>query len=184
MQLRFIVFTEMSKYVHPQQHGQHPVHNYFPCFHVRKPERPNIKREINTEDLQANLLYLHMYSCINGPLFFREFSINNDVCLEMIKQLFVMLEHLQFDFILLQDARIVRQVLQQHFGYRIISYDIPSLMTVPWPPQSLDLTLMDFWFLGYLKSKIRTSNPRDTSQLKDAIKRELMRIPSPIYVRH
>lgn len=70
-------------------------------------------------------------------------------------------------------ATCVRQVLQQNFGDRVISRNF----AVSWPPRSPDLTPMDFWFWGYLKSKVYTSNPRDLSELKDAIKREVIQIP-------
>lgn len=36
---------------------------------------------------------------------------------------------------------------------------------------------MGFWFWDYLKSKVYASNPRDLSQLEDAVKREVTLIP-------
>lgn len=75
-------------------------------------------------------------------------------------------------------AQCVRPVLQQHFGDRVISRNF----AVSWPPRSPDLTPMDFWFWGYLKSKVYTPGPRDVSELKDAIKREVMQIP-PVILR-
>ena len=42
---------------------------------------------------------------------------------------------------------------------------------VPWPLESLDLTLIDLWFWGYLKFKVHTPGPGDLSKLKDAIKK-------------
>ncbi|GBN96685.1 hypothetical protein AVEN_246541-1 [Araneus ventricosus] len=70
-------------------------------------------------------------------------------------------------------------MLQQHFGDRVISHNFGVL----WPPRFPGLTPMDFWFLGYLKSKVYTSNSLDLSELKDAIKREVIQT-APCYVRH
>ncbi|GBM27853.1 hypothetical protein AVEN_66405-1 [Araneus ventricosus] len=89
------------------------------------------------------------------------------------------------DIVCIQDgapthvATCVRQVLQQHFGDRVIYHNFG----VFWPPRYPGLTPMDFWFLGYLKSKVYTPNPRDLSEMKDAIKHEVIQAP-PCYVRH
>ncbi|GFX82163.1 uncharacterized protein TNCV_4398221 [Trichonephila clavipes] len=50
------------------------------------------------------------------------------------------------------------------------------LETVPWPPQSPDLTPEDFWLWGYLKSRVYLSGPSSLSELKDAIRREVSSI--------
>lgn len=47
----------------------------------------------------------------------------------------------------------VQQVLQQHFGDRVISHNF----ALSWSLQSSDLTPMNFWFRGYLKSKVHRS---------------------------
>lgn len=70
-------------------------------------------------------------------------------------------------------ATSVRRVLEQHFGDRVISRHFPF----PWPPRSPDLTPMDFWFWGYLKSRVYMCNPQNLSDLKDSIKREIANIP-------
>ncbi|GFX12231.1 DUF4817 domain-containing protein [Trichonephila clavipes] len=46
----------------------------------------------------------------------------------------------------------------------------------PWPPRSPDLTPTDFWFWGYLKSRVYLSGPSSLSELKDAIRREVSSI--------
>ena len=46
------------------------------------------------------------------------------------------------DFAISHIVTSVRQVLQQHFGDRIIARNFAVL----WPPCFLDLTPMDFWF--------------------------------------
>ena len=55
----------------------------------------------------------------------------------------------------------VRQLLKQYFVDRIISN-----FAVSWPLRYPDLTLIDFWFRRYLKSKMYTSNPLNLSELK------------------
>ncbi|GFV18026.1 uncharacterized protein TNCV_168301 [Trichonephila clavipes] len=70
-------------------------------------------------------------------------------------------------------ARSVKRLLDQHFGDRIISryYPFPS------PARSPDLTPMDFWFWGYLKSTVYLCTPQTLSDLKDSIRREIGNIP-------
>ncbi|GFT34868.1 DUF4817 domain-containing protein [Trichonephila clavipes] len=46
----------------------------------------------------------------------------------------------------------------------------------PWPPRSPDLTPVDFWLWGYLKSHVYLSGPSSLSELKDAIRREVSSI--------
>ncbi|GFW45602.1 transposable element tc3 transposase [Trichonephila clavipes] len=65
------------------------------------------------------------------------------------------------------------RLLDQHFGDRIISRYYPF----PWPARSPDLTPMDFWFWGYLKSTVYLCNPQTLSDLKDSIRREIGNIP-------
>ena len=66
-------------------------------------------------------------------------------------------------------AKSVHRVLEQHFGDRIISRHFPF----PWPLRSPDLTPKDFWFWGYNKSRVYTSNSQTLSKLKVSIKREI-----------
>ncbi|GFT14517.1 uncharacterized protein TNCV_4004611 [Trichonephila clavipes] len=70
-------------------------------------------------------------------------------------------------------SRSVKRLLDQHFGDRIISRYYPF----PWPARSPDLTPMDFWFWGYLKSTVYLCNPQTLSDLKDSIRREIGNIP-------
>jgi hypothetical protein len=48
----------------------------------------------------------------------------------------------------------------------------------PWPPRSPDLTVMDFFFWGYLKSKLYGATPyADLQVLRDAIERASAAVP-------
>ena len=40
-----------------------------------------------------------------------------------------------------------------------------------WPPRSCDLTPLDFFLWGYLKSKVYVNNPTTTRELQEEIKR-------------
>jgi hypothetical protein len=68
----------------------------------------------------------------------------------------------------------VKLLLKKHFGDRIISRHFDF----SWPPRSPDLTPADFWLWGYLKSKVYMENPKTLSDLKTAITREILNIPS------
>ena len=39
--------------------------------------------------------------------------------------------------------------------------------SIEWPPHSLDLTPMDFFFWGVVKNKVYEKNPKTVNQLKD-----------------
>lgn len=67
----------------------------------------------------------------------------------------------------------VKQLLQQTFGDKVISRHFQFA----WPPRSPDLTPMDFWLWGYLKSKVYIGAPKTLPDLKDSIVREFQQIP-------
>lgn len=68
--------------------------------------------------------------------------------------------------------RPVKQVLQESFGNRIISRHFPN----PWPARSPDLNPLDFWFWGYLKSRVFSHSPATLQDLKTAIREEISNI--------
>lgn len=45
-----------------------------------------------------------------------------------------------------------------------------------WPPRSCDLTPLDFFLFGYLKSRVYANNPQTLQQLKDNIRRAIAEI--------
>ncbi|CAK9824350.1 hypothetical protein ANTRET_LOCUS2530 [Anthophora retusa] len=49
-----------------------------------------------------------------------------------------------------------------------------------WPAGSPDLTPMDFFSWGYLKSRVYSSNPRSLIQLKENIRTEMAVIPETV----
>jgi len=48
---------------------------------------------------------------------------------------------------------------------------------VPWPARSPDLSVCDYFLLGYLKRRIFIDKPRTLAKLKQSIKEEIVAIP-------
>ena len=65
------------------------------------------------------------------------------------------------------------------FGNRLISRNGP----VEWPPRSCDLTPLDFFLWGYLKSKVYANNPTTLKELKNNIEREIANISADMCER-
>ena len=65
-------------------------------------------------------------------------------------------------------SRVVMARLQELFGDRIVALNQP----VEWPPRSPDLTPLDFFVWGYLKTKVFQSPPANLIELQERITRE------------
>ncbi|GFT15010.1 uncharacterized protein TNCV_4315971 [Trichonephila clavipes] len=57
--------------------------------------------------------------------------------------------------------------IERHFGDRLISRFGP----VNWPPRSSDLTPLDYFLWGYVKSLVYTDKPQTLDHLADNIRR-------------
>lgn len=66
-------------------------------------------------------------------------------------------------------ARETMQLLQTKFSGQVIS----RFGDHNWPPRSCDLTLLDFFLWGFLKSKVYANNPQTIAELKAAIRRHI-----------
>ena len=66
----------------------------------------------------------------------------------------------------------VKYLLSQQFDDRIISRHFPF----PWPARSPDLTPIDFWLWGFMKSKVYQFHPQTVSDLKDSIRTAIREI--------
>ncbi|GFX81084.1 uncharacterized protein TNCV_1910771 [Trichonephila clavipes] len=64
-------------------------------------------------------------------------------------------------------ARATIDLLKDTFGDRLISRFGP----VNWPPRSCDLTLLDYFLLGYVKSSVYADKPQTLDHLEDNIRR-------------
>ena len=65
--------------------------------------------------------------------------------------------------------RIVFEGLEELFQDRVIALN----RQVEWPPRSPDLTPLDFFLWGYLKSKVYQTPPVSLDDLEERIRREL-----------
>ena len=64
-------------------------------------------------------------------------------------------------------ARVIIDLLKGKFGERVISRNGP----VEWPPRSCDLTPLDFFLWGHIKSLVYANKPATLDDLKDNIQR-------------
>ncbi|GFV72768.1 uncharacterized protein TNCV_5038471 [Trichonephila clavipes] len=64
-------------------------------------------------------------------------------------------------------ARAIVDLLKDTFGYRLISRFGP----VNWPPRSCDLTPLDYFLWGYVKSLVYADKPQTLDHLEDNIRR-------------
>jgi hypothetical protein len=91
---------------------------------------------------------------IVGPLFFHESTITSAVYLDVLEN-FVFPQIAEVDCLIFQQdgappnfGAIVRTALDERFSGQWIGRGGP----INWPPRSPDLTLMDFFFWGYIKT--------------------------------
>src|SRR6185437_2986980 len=68
--------------------------------------------------------------------------------------------------------RPVKQALQESFENRIISRHFENA----WPARSPDLNPLDYWFWGYMKSRVFAHAPASLQDLKKAIRDEISSI--------
>ena len=64
-------------------------------------------------------------------------------------------------------------LLKSKFGERVISRNGP----VEWPPCSCDLTPLDFFLWGHIKSLVYANKPATLDDLKNNIQREIANVP-------
>ena len=62
-------------------------------------------------------------------------------------------------------SRMAMEFLKNRFPNRLISKNSDFL----WPPRSLDLNPLDFFFWGFMKQKIKEANPRSLDEIKTSI---------------
>lgn len=123
---------------------------------------------------------------IIGPFFFEDdeekaVTINSERYGRMLTDyLFPKLDQIiSDDFIFQQDGapahttRVNIDLLKQKLGDRVISRNGP----VNWPARSCDLTPLDYFLWGYLKSKVYANKPATIQDLKNNIIAEINNIP-------
>ena len=76
-------------------------------------------------------------------------------------------------------ARVTIDLLKGKFGERLISRNGP----VEWPPRSCDLTPLDFFLWGHIKSLVYANKPVTLGDLKDNLQREIANVPVEMCAR-
>ncbi|GFV84353.1 transposable element Tcb2 transposase [Trichonephila clavipes] len=117
---------------------------------------------------------------IIGPYFFRNDEghnviVNGDRYRAMITNFFIpeLINHdvqelwCQQDGATCHTARATIDLLEDTFGDRLIS----RLGPVNWPPRSCDLTPLDYFLWGYVKSLVYADKPQTLDHLEDNIRR-------------
>ncbi|GFT04704.1 putative transposable element [Trichonephila clavipes] len=117
---------------------------------------------------------------IIGPYFFKNdeghnVTVNGDRYRAMITNFFIPelnnhdVQELWFqqDGAICHTARATNALLKDTFGDRLISRFGP----VNWPPRSCDLTPLDYFLWGYVKSLIYADTPQTLDHLEDNIRR-------------
>ena len=76
-------------------------------------------------------------------------------------------------------ARVTIDLLKDKFGERVISRNGP----VKWLPRSCDLTPLDFFLWGHIKSLVYANKPATLDVLNDNIQREIANVPIEMCAR-
>lgn len=117
-----------------------------------------------------------------GPFFFQE-NVNGANYLDMLQQQFLPQVQNSPNFsnmIFMQDgapphwSAVVRNFLNETFPNRWMGRGSPNL---PWPPYSPDLTPMDFFLWGFLKSRVYGTPIADITELRFRIVQAFENIP-------
>lgn len=121
---------------------------------------------------------------IIGPYFFENatgaaITVSGEAYRQMISNYFIpqLREHpayssrtwFQQDGATCHTARATMDQLRELFPQKLIS----RFGDIAWPPRSPDLTPMDFFLWGYLKSKVYVNTPRNIAELKQNIQQEI-----------
>ncbi|GFV97461.1 putative DD41D transposase [Trichonephila clavipes] len=122
---------------------------------------------------------------IIGPYFFKNdeghnVTVNGDRCRAMITNFFIpeLSNHdvqelwFQQDSATCHTARATIDLLKDTFGDRLISRFGP----VNWPPRSCDLTPLDYFLWGYVKSLVYADKPQTLDHLEDNIRHVIANI--------
>lgn len=131
---------------------------------------------------------------IIGPYFFEDndgnaVTVNSERYIQMIKNFFlpelrrkrmhIRRVWFQQDGATAHTARASMDVLRPLFGDRLIS----RFADTPWPPQSPDLSMSDYFLWGNLKAHVYSHMPRTLDDLKRAIRVEVAQIDGAMLER-
>lgn len=173
--LHKICFTDEATFtVHGEVNSQNCRYWAQENMHLYNATRTQSPQKVNT---WAGIIAGH----IIGP-FFIEGNLNGDRYLELLRErIFPAITQLGIEEIWFQqdgapphNTRAVTELLNQRFPRRWIGKNGPF----KWPPRSPDLTPLDFFYWGYMKSKVYTEQPiADLDSLKERVQQTSREIP-------
>ncbi|GFX63252.1 uncharacterized protein TNCV_3895771 [Trichonephila clavipes] len=114
--------------------------------------------ELTIEELQEILNEEHQETQRNSHDYFFIPELNNHDVQEL---------WFQQDGATCHTARATIDLLKDTFGDRLISRFVP----LNWPPRSCDLTPLDYFLWGYVKSLVYADKPQTLDHLEDNIRR-------------
>ncbi|GFV07234.1 uncharacterized protein TNCV_1312321 [Trichonephila clavipes] len=141
----------------------------------------HLKRVVNGINLSKLTVWCALWAGgIIGPYFFKNdeghnVTVNGDRYRAMITNFFIPelnnhdVQELWFqqDSATCHTARATIDLLKDTFGDRLIS----RFGSVNWPPRSCDLTALDYFLWGYVKSLVYADKPQTLDHLEDNIRR-------------
>ena len=135
-------------------------------------KKPHASRELQQDSPKVNVWCQIMCNRIIGPFSFNEASITADVYLDLLTE-YVAPQLIDFQptIIFQQDGAPphwelhIHEFLNETFPKRWIGKDGP----ISWPPNSPDITSLDFFLWGYVKDIVYQTKVRDMTNLKQRI---------------
>lgn len=142
---------------------------------------PHITMESAMKSAKVNVWCAMSNKEIIDPYFFEDETVNQYNYLDMLKHYFypiIQRKRLTNKIISQQDgspphfSKEVRAWLNEKFDDRWIGRGGP----ISWAPRSPDLTPLDFYLWGYIKTNVYKTSVSDIDDLKDRIEREIKAI--------
>lgn len=157
-------------------------------FRYWSDNNPHWMREKKTQNPQKLNVWAGIWNDQKVGPFFIEGNLNGEKYETMLREEIVpaiqLLTNNQINDIYFQQdgapphySRTVRQYLDEVFPDQWIG----RRGTIEWPPRSPDLTPLDYFLWGYLKSKVYTTKPLNLDELRARIIHEMEVIPRDIY---
>lgn len=156
------------------------------------PENPRQKHERPLHSPKVTVWCAMSASGIIGPYFFENRrgvaqTVNSDRYCAMLREFLVpQLQEFdgfdqdtwfQQDGATAHTARASMEVVRELFPEKVIS----RFGDLNWPARSPDLTPLDFFLWGYLKSKVYVNRPNTLQELKQKIREEINGIPPEMF---
>ena len=136
-------------------------------------ENPHIVQEVERNSPKVNVWCGLFHDEVIGPFFFEEVTINQANFLRMLQEsILPQVRHRDHAVVFQLDGAPahwgldVRASLNTEFPGQWIGRDGPT----PWPPRSPDVTPLDFFFWGYIKTLVYSHHIHNVNHLKERIR--------------